>query len=252
MKKVILSTMAVVLAATAKEVNEEAAPKCRALSLRAGGVRGMYQVGVLQSLYDNLDEGEVAYDVCTGASIGAVNAAIIGMFEKGNETAAYQMLYEEWAHTNTSNIFVNWPQGPISGLWKPSFLDNTPSHTRVNNRIKKYPLKKKVAFQTINIGDGKIYNFDETLDKSLHAEAVVASSSIPIAFQPTTSIDGMHLVDGGTFSYMNLQSAIHKCREVTPNDEDIIVDMIMDQDAPVKMPEYNKTRWFNSYHIYNR
>ena len=79
------------------------------------------------------------------------------MFEKGNETAAYQMLYEEWAHTNTSNIFVNWPEGPVAGLWKPSFLDNTPSHTRVNNRIKKYPLKKKVAFQTVNIGDGKIF-----------------------------------------------------------------------------------------------
>lgn len=98
-------------------------------------------------MYDNLPTEDVSYDVSSGASIGAVNAAIIGMFDKGNETAAYKMLYDEWSHTNTSNIFVNWPRwGPLAGFWKPSFLDNTPSHTRLNDRLKEYPLKKKVAF----------------------------------------------------------------------------------------------------------
>lgn len=213
----------------------------------------MYQCGVLQSLYDHLDIEEISYDVSSGASIGAVNAAVLGMFEKGDEIAAYKMLKEEWENTNTSNIFREWPTwGPLAAFWKPSFFDNTPSHTRLDSKLKDHPLKKRVAFQSVNIDDGSILTFDEKLDPSLWGEAVAASSSIPIVFQPTTSIGNMHLVDGGTYSYMNLQAAIHRCREVATNDKDITVDVILDQDNPVEMKEYKKHRFFNSYHIYQR
>ena len=75
--------------------------KCKALSMRAGGVKGMYQVGILQSLYEHLPHSELAYDVTTGASIGAVNAATLGMFAKGNETEAYKILYDDWADLST-------------------------------------------------------------------------------------------------------------------------------------------------------
>jgi len=48
----------------------------------------------------------------------------------------------------------------------------------------------------------------------------------------------MQLVDGGTFSDLNLQDAIQKCREVVDDDEDIIVDVIMCLDEPVKMKKF--------------
>lgn len=141
----LMSVAAVVAAGSAGETVGQSdladAPKCLALSMRAGGMKGMYQVGVLQSLYDNLEKGEMEYDVVTGASIGSVNAALVAMYAKGNETVAIEQLYQEWAHTNTSNVFVQWPVfGPLAGLWKPSFLDNTPSHTRINAKLKEYPL----------------------------------------------------------------------------------------------------------------
>lgn len=92
-----------------------------------------------------------------------------------------------------------------------------------------------MAFQTVNIDDGRILSFDERLDRRLHGEAISASSSIPIVFQPTTSVGNMHLVDGMTFSPMNLQAAINRCRETITEDEKITVDMILDQDKPVQM-----------------
>ena len=51
--------------------------------MRGGGVKGMYEVGVLESFLANLPPNEIAYDVSVGVSIGAVNAAVLGLFEKG-------------------------------------------------------------------------------------------------------------------------------------------------------------------------
>lgn len=55
----------------------------------------------------------------------------------------------------------------------------------------------------------------------------MASTSIPIAFAPTSTIDGMQLVDGGTFSDANVQDAVEKCRELVDDDKDIIIDVVM-------------------------
>ena len=63
--------------------------KCRALALRGGGTKGNYEVGVLQSFYDNLPSEEIEYDVVVGVSIGSINAGTIGIYEKGDETDAF-------------------------------------------------------------------------------------------------------------------------------------------------------------------
>lgn len=62
----------------------------------------------------------------------------------------------------------------------------------------------------------------------------------------------MHLVDGGTFSYMNLQAAILKCREVADSDENITVDMLLDENKPVEMKNFTNKKFFNAHHIYKR
>ena len=65
----------------------------------------------------------------SGASIGAVNAATLGMFDKDNVTEAIKILYDDWADLSTDQIFHEWPMfGPIAGLWKISLFDDTPTH----------------------------------------------------------------------------------------------------------------------------
>ena len=151
-------------------------------------MKGNYEVGVLFSFLDHLPPEEIQYDVVTGVSIGSVNAATIGMFEKGREKEAFDLLKDYWSDLSTDQIFVEWPHwGPIAGLWKNSVFDSTPLHTRVNTRLLN-PMRRKVAFQSVNINDGKVYSFDENFDPKLQGESVAASASIPVAFTPTDTI----------------------------------------------------------------
>lgn len=140
-----------------------------AIALRAGGVKGIYEVGVLQALYDKVGKEKIAYDVAVGTSIGAVNAGIIAMFPKGQETDSYKMLYDEWSNSTTDKIFREWPTwGPLAGFWKPSFFDATPTHDRVNQKTKNYPLQREFVFQSVNADDGSIIWFDNNnTDKNL-------------------------------------------------------------------------------------
>ena len=62
----------------------------------------------------------------------------------------------------------------------------------------------------------------------MHAEAIAASASIPVIFSPTKLL-GMNLVDGGMWTNLDLSSAIHRCREIAEQDEDIIIDVILCQ-----------------------
>jgi predicted acylesterase/phospholipase RssA len=70
--------------------------------MRGGGVKGMYEVGVLESFLENLPAEEIAYDVSVGVSIGAVNAAVLGLFEKGQEKEAFALLKDYWSDLDTN------------------------------------------------------------------------------------------------------------------------------------------------------
>jgi predicted acylesterase/phospholipase RssA len=63
-------------------------------------------VGVLFSLYDNLQKEDIAYDAVVGVSIGAVNSGTIGIFEKGKEKESFSLLKEYWSDLNTDDLFV--------------------------------------------------------------------------------------------------------------------------------------------------
>jgi predicted acylesterase/phospholipase RssA len=81
---------------------------------------------------------------------------------------------------------------------------------------------------------------------------IVASASIPMVFQPVTDIDGLQLIDGGTFSNLNLQDTIDRCRELADYDSNITVDVIMCQDDPVDIPVFEKKQYFNVWHTHKQ
>lgn len=70
--------------------------KCRALALRGGGTKGAYEVGALKALTSLLDPEDYAYDVVVGVSVGAINAALLSLFEKGSEPDAVETIEDLW------------------------------------------------------------------------------------------------------------------------------------------------------------
>lgn len=69
------------------------------------------------------------------------------------------------------------------------------------------------------------------------ADAIRSSASIPIFFEPV-NIDGSVLVDGGTYTNLNVHESILRCREEGFKDEDIIVDVIMCFDKVAEIPHW--------------
>jgi hypothetical protein len=51
---------------------------------------------------------EVAYDVLTGISAGALNTVAISFFEKGDEKNAREFLKNVWSTIKRENVWKTW------------------------------------------------------------------------------------------------------------------------------------------------
>jgi predicted acylesterase/phospholipase RssA len=71
---------------------------------------------------------------------------------------------------------------------------------------------------------GQVVVFDEETQMEIRSKALM---SIPFVFAPV-EIDGMQLIDGGTFQNVAVGDPIERCKnEEGVRDEDIIVDIIL-------------------------
>lgn len=120
--------------------------KCRALALRGGGSKGAYEVGALKGMLKMMNPIEYQYDVVVGVSVGAVNAALISLYPKGQERQAVADLEDLWSQYLPQDLWKQWPNlGPLEGLYHPSFLDATPFHQEIARKMKGKKFVRKVG-----------------------------------------------------------------------------------------------------------
>jgi NTE family protein len=113
---------------------------CTGLVLPGGGARGAYQVGVLKAISDLVPAGRNPFPVVVGASVGAINAAVIGC-RAGNFKTAVRSLVLMWSQIRTKDVYrtdlatittaaMRWLISLATGgrgITNPkSFLDNEP------------------------------------------------------------------------------------------------------------------------------
>ena len=99
--------------------------------------------------------------------------------------------------------------------------------------------------------DASIQIFNETIDGETMVKAILGSASLPVAL-PTVELMGMHLVDGGVFTNLDLYNAIQRCKEITDNEAEIIVDVIMCQSNPIKIPQFDESSPFEAMRLWFR
>jgi predicted acylesterase/phospholipase RssA len=104
----------------------------------------------------------------------------------------------------------------------------------------------------VDLNTGEIVIFDETTPQDDIASVITASASIPIIFPPVITADNKVLVDGGTFSNLDMSEAIIKCKDKGFKEEDIIIDVIMCFDKVVEIPEWTKrdTLYKNAWELF--
>lgn len=202
-----------------------AGEKCRALVLEGGGDKGAYQAGALSELFA-LIPSEIQYDVISGVSVGALNAAALAQFAKGDEGNMTSFLLDIWTNIQSSDVFQDWPGGIIDGIiFRPSIYDTSPLTTFLEQHFTR-DLQRKVSIGTCNANNGTFVRFHEDLSRADLITAVKCSSAIPAIF-PYVEFQGETYIDGGSVLNLDVDGAVERCREMTDSDADIIVDVIL-------------------------
>jgi hypothetical protein len=101
-------------------------------------------------------------------------------------------------------------------------------------------IKRKLNFNAVDVADGSIVKFNETLSDMELIKALVASTSMPFVF-PTMTINDKILMDGGTAWNLDVASAIDRCLEIVDHHSKIIVDIIDVERTSLGIPIWNTT-----------
>ncbi|MFP4016030.1 MAG: patatin-like phospholipase family protein [Halanaerobiales bacterium] len=182
-----------------------------AIVLTGGGAKGAYQVGVIKQL---LKMG-VNFDMVTGTSIGALNAALLSEFVQKGLSPAQIAAQLESAWLSFQNFMtLNW-----SGFLKNIFTLSNISSIYTNKYIKKalcqyIPTQRSFSDYTkcqlsitgtnLSRKELQIFDFNSTIPV---VDAVLASMAYPVAF-PAVNIEGEIVIDGGALSNAPLKEAI--------------------------------------------
>lgn len=179
-----------------------------ALVLAGGGAKGAYQIGAWKAF----KELGIEFEAVTGASVGALNAALIaqGDFEKAEklwgEMSLEKIVCIPPALIDENKLYL--AKGNLKylkelnkSLLKYGGLDSTPLLKLIESALsEEYIRGKKIdlGLVTFNIGKLKpVELFIDAIPEGVLADYLLASASFP-AFKRTT-INGNKYTDGGIY-----------------------------------------------------
>ena len=100
---------------------------CRALVMSGGANKGAYEAGVIYGLAHELNPEDVAYDVLSGVSAGALNAGALSVWDKMDTVKSSEWLVDIWMSLTNDQVYKNWEGGLAHGFYNESgVLDNSP------------------------------------------------------------------------------------------------------------------------------
>jgi len=101
--------------------------QCKALVIEGGGDLGAYAAGVISGLVDKLPEDQLDWDLFSGISLGAVDAAILSQFAKSDTKNMAAYLQDTWESIKKGYMYKNWGLGIMQGLlFETGIYNNAP------------------------------------------------------------------------------------------------------------------------------
>ena len=201
--------------------------KCRILSFSSGIDKVPYQVGALKAIIERSNPEDVEYDVVSGVSFGALNAAIAAVHEKGKEKEMIEELESIWNNTAKMTVYQNWMGFQVQGiLFKGGIWDNSPWETFLKNTINGRNASKALTLGAVNVATGEYTDLTEKMAQNQLHEAVYASSAVNIYFPPVTAF-GQDWMDGSGVWPIEVIGPINRCLKKGFKESDIVVDVLM-------------------------
>lgn len=203
------------------------------LVLSGGGARGAYQMGVWQGMRELGLESQIK--VVTGASIGAINGALIVQQD-------WEKAWNLWQEVHPSQIFdkdFNYKTLMYDWMSKGGIrVEGLKTLLREHldeKRIRQSPIAFGLVVYNKTRSKGQSL-FTEDIPEGLLAEYVIASATFPV-FQPHPIGDDLYL-DGGLHSILPIDMAVEK----------EAVDMVIAVDvAEVSRFSPQQWRWHRQY-----
>lgn len=216
------------------------------LALSGGGARGAYQAGVLSGISEIIgqDHGPQPFPIITGCSAGSINAGYLAS-AAGTFSDQTNLLLHMWSELVSSQVIKTDPLtlGRLGLRWvkdlstggmfgKPEsthLLNSAPLAKFLGERIDVNQIRRNidtgalqgVAVTCTSYASGTSVTFFDSKHvtswartarigtrANIHIEHILASSSIPIFFQPVR-IESSYYGDGGIRSACPLSPAIH-------------------------------------------
>ena len=217
-----------------------------ALVLSGGGARGAYQAGALRALAEILAQPHLPFPILAGVSAGAINVAYLACHADDFQEATAK-LWQMWENIREDQIFhINRRVASLIGMrWladiilhfplisgpKPQYLLDTKPMLDLLRRNLNFDMIKKhfesqilhgVAFSATNYDTGNAVTFFDGhrsiepwlrrtrlgIREALTADHVVASTAMPIFFQPVV-IRNSYYGDGCIRLTTPLSPALH-------------------------------------------
>jgi NTE family protein len=208
----------------------------RSLVLSGGGSKGAFQIGVLRKLIE--ENPLLQYDQICGVSVGAINAASLGMFDKQEFSKAIDYIQSKWFNdVETKTIHKPWLFGVVQGLlFEKSLFNSSPIHEYLKNNLDLDKLVKSnvdVVVGACSLETGEYiyvnkHDRDNMGDNANYIDWICASSSFPVFFTPVR-INNKLWTDGGVRSMTPLSYAIKSGHD--------IIDVILSYDPEVIEPK---------------
>lgn len=178
----------------------------RALVLSGGGSKGQYSVGAIQHL---MGVKGIQYDIICGVSVGALIAAYLCQFPKGEEAEAAEGLLALFSNVRNQDVWKHWkPFRYLHGLWKGGLTDSSPLRQTIKDKLDVERVRtagRELRIGVTSLTSGLHHTF--TQDAYNLAELVYASAAFPVAFEPSY-FDKQWWSDGGIHTVTPVKAAI--------------------------------------------
>lgn len=208
------------------------------LVLSGGGAKGIFQAHALDLLRK---EYQMKFDYVSGVSIGALNGLYIATDRQDQLVDIWDQLKEEDFITKKNKfvIALRYLMYKI-GIGKPprSLYDNSELRNFLLNEFKDIKDIKPFYAGRVDLTDEKYYSLVSNENEKLIIDKVIASTSIPVTFDPV-EMDDKVLVDGGVRN-------ISPLKEVIKHNPDLIVVITTEPLAKYAPVKSNKVGSFGS------
>lgn len=174
-----------------------------AFVLGGGGVRGAYQVGMIQALL----EAGITPDLIVGTSIGAVNGAVLAM---DPTASAIDRLTAAWSSPEASAVYGESFMRQVGRFLRSRTHMVSPDPLRAlietqvppDTTFEDLPVPMRVVAASIERSAEHWFSSGPLIPP------VMASAAVP-GVLPPVAIDGEHYVDGGLVNTVPIEAAVH-------------------------------------------